>query len=249
MKLGSVLVSVLLISATLISCKDKSADKGFEINGTVSGSPAKWIYLEEVPAATMQRILIDSAELGKGGKFSLATEVKEASVYNLRLGQQDYPFAAVINDAPEIRVNITYDKDSPVVGQTYEVKNSEASQQMKTFMLSFNGGLQKLAVINMRADTLSAAGAADSVLQPVKAQQKQLSAQLNEEFRRVIANSKNPALFMFVLGYYQTSANNQALGLQPLDIKEVQQIVDEASVKFPEHSGVSLIKAAIAMQL
>lgn len=249
MKLGSVLVSVLLFSAALISCKEKPVDKGFEINGTVSGSPAKWIYLEEVPAATMQRILIDSAELGKDGKFSLVTEAKEASVYNLRLEQQDYPFAAVINDAPEITVNIKYDKDKPVVGQTYEVKNSEASQQMKAFMLRFNNGVQKLAIINRRADSLAASAAPDSVMQPVKQEQKQLSAQLNEEFRRDIAGSKNPALSMFILGYYQTTANNQALGLQPLDIQDVQKIVDETSVKFPEHSGVSLIKAAIAMQL
>ena len=247
--MGPVFVSVLLFSAALISCQSKSTDKGFKINGTVSGSPAKWIYLEEIPAATMQRILIDSAELGKDGKFSLETETKEASVYNLRLQQQDYPFAAVINDAPEITVNIKYDNNKPVVGQTYEVKNSEASQQMKEFMLRFNDDLQQLATASMRVDTLSATGAADSVVQPVKEQQKQLSAQLKREFMKVITNSKNPALSMFVLGYYQTSANSPALGLQPLDIKEVQKIVDETAVKFPEHSGVSLIKAAITMQL
>ena len=62
------LVAVVVI-VSLGSCTGKPAEKKFQVSGTIINNPAKIIYLEEIPMATMQRIVIDSVILGKDGKY------------------------------------------------------------------------------------------------------------------------------------------------------------------------------------
>jgi peroxiredoxin len=47
---------------------------------------------------------------------------------------------------------------------------------------------------------------------------------------------------MFMLGYYQTSAANQTLGLEGLTDNEVKRIVSGVTMKYPDHQGVAAIK-------
>ena len=61
---------------------------------------------------TMKGVLVDSAELGKDGKYKLKTGATEAQVYNIRLDQQEYPIAALINDAPSIQLDATFSKEN-----------------------------------------------------------------------------------------------------------------------------------------
>src|SRR5688572_300736 len=90
------------LPAILISCKDKKETGGLEVKGTITNNPGRVIYLEEIPVATMQRVIVDSAELKSDGKFTLTSEPRESSVYSLRIDQNTYPFAQVINDAKKI---------------------------------------------------------------------------------------------------------------------------------------------------
>ena len=52
------------IIAGLASCTHKAGGKKFEVSGTITNNPAKVIYLEEIPMATMQRIVADSMVIG-----------------------------------------------------------------------------------------------------------------------------------------------------------------------------------------
>lgn len=102
----------------------------------------------------MQPMISDSATLGKDGKFSLKAETSESVVYNLRLDQNQYPVASVINDAEDIKVKIVMSKENSEFAEKYEVEGSTASQQMKDFMYGFNNDLQKIFVIAQQADSL-----------------------------------------------------------------------------------------------
>ena len=102
------------------------------------------IYLEEIPVATMQRIVVDSAVLGKDGKYILKADSKEAAVYNLRLDKSVYPLAAVINDTSKITVDVILSKENNQFAESYDVKGSIASQEMKDFMYAFNNKLQAI---------------------------------------------------------------------------------------------------------
>ena len=93
------LIVASMAAIILVSCGQSSSEKKFLVSGVISNNTAKMIYLEKIPAATMQPMISDSAEIGKDGKFSLKADAGESVVYNLRLDQNRYAVASVINDA------------------------------------------------------------------------------------------------------------------------------------------------------
>jgi len=237
-----------LIAVSMISCKDGSKGKTFEVNGTITNNPARMIYLEQLPMATMQARLVDSAVIGKDGQFSMKTEAGEASVYNLRLDKSNYPFAALINDAKKVTVNVTFSKDNKEFPEKYEVKGSEASNQMKDFMYSFNSQLQAIFFNDRTVDSLQKAGASDSVLSALVNQRIIIAADTRLLFDSSVSKSANPALTMFELGYYQTTANNSNYGLTALTNEEVSKIVNDLVAKYPSNKSVVAIKGQLDAQ-
>ena len=246
MKRGVIALAVL---ASLVSCKGKSSKGNFEINGTVSNTPATVIYLDEIPVATMQRMVVDSAKLGKDGHYTLKTGSKEACIYNLRVGQNGYPVAALVNDVSKITLDAIFSKENNQFVESYTVKGSEASQQLKDFIMGFTNKLQAVYFTNRRADSLQKTGAPDTVLAAVKSENANAIAQIRNWTLDFINKSNNPALTMFELGYYQSSANNPEFKLEALSNEEVSKIVGDVSTKFPEHLGVASIKATLDAQM
>ena len=70
-----ILIAAFLAATLLASCNESTSEKKFTVSGTISNSTAEKIYLEKVPAATMQPMISDSATIGKDGKFSLKAEI------------------------------------------------------------------------------------------------------------------------------------------------------------------------------
>ncbi len=236
-------VAVLIVS--LVSCKSKETEKAFGVSGVITNNSAKMIYLEELPMATMQAVVVDSAEVGKNGKYSLHTDEKESSVYNLRLDRSAYPFAAVINDGKKITVDVTFSKENKEFPDKYEIKGSEASQQMKDFMFAFNSQLQSIFFTDTKVDSLQKAGVADSVWMKLKAERGNVAAAARTLVDESVQRSNNPALTMFILGYYQTTANNPNYQLIALNNEEVKKVVDDVAAKFPAHTGLAGIKRSL----
>lgn len=241
-------IVAVLATTILASCGGASKEKKFSVSGTVSNSNAKMIYLEKIPAASMQPTVADSAALGKDGKFSLTTDVGESVVYNLRLDQNKYPVASVINDVEKVKLTIQLSKENSEFAEKYEVEGSPASQQMKDFMYAFNNDLQKIFGIARQADSLQRSGATDSLLFPLMAEQKSLAAKIKSYSEEALAKANNPALIMFELGYYQSTANSTGFGLEPLSNEQVTTVVNDAAKKFPTHQAVAAIKATLDQQ-
>jgi thiol-disulfide isomerase/thioredoxin len=241
--------STVIVVLTLVafgSCKSKSSGvKKFEVSGTLTNSTAKIIYLEEIPMTTMQRIVVDSVALGKDGKYKLKTGTGDARVYNLRLDQSNFPLAAIINDASSVTVNATFSKQNTQFAETYEVKGSAASTDMKEFMTAFNNKLQTIFLKSQQADSLSKVKGSDSMLQKIDRVLQLTAVEISNLTKAAIAKSKNPALSMFILGYYQSTANNPGYMLQPMDKAEIVAAVDETATKFPDHKGVLAIKESL----
>ncbi len=239
---------VAVVAAALSSCKDQSTEKTFEVSGTITNNSAKMIYLEQLPMATMQAILVDSSSIGKDGKYTLKGDAGESSMFNLRLDRSNYPFAAVINDVKKVTVDVSFSNGNKEFPDKYEVKGSEASTQMKEFMFSFNGQLQAIFLKNQLIDSLQKTGAADSVLIPLLNEQKVLAADAITKLNEAIKKSNNPALTMFELGYYQSTANNSNNILTPLNDNEVEKIIDELANKFPSNKSIAAIKTQLETQ-
>ena len=233
---------LVMITVMLVSCKDKSGSKKFEVKGTITNNPGTWIYLEQIPMATMQRIIVDSARIGKNGQYSVKTEIREATVYNLRIDQNAYPVAAVINDASAITLDAKFNSQNSQFPESYEVKGSPASLELKQFMEAFNGKLQDAFLNDRLVDSLKNSNAADSIITLSENKRANLTTEITDLFNNAINKSTNPALTMIILGYYQSTANNPGFKLQPIDNPEVSRIVNDALVKFPAHQGLISIK-------
>lgn len=240
------IVLIAVVTVAIVSCKrGKKEEKGLEVNGTIQNNPAKMVYLDELPMATMQATVVDSAVVGKDGKYTLHADEAEASVYNLRLENINYPFAAVINDEKKVTVDVVFSKENSEFPEKYDVKGSPASQQMKDFMFAFNSQLQAIFFNEQKIDSLQKAGAKDSVLQTLQNQRSVIASEVRTLFEDAIKKSTNPALSMFELGYYQTTANNPNYRLTALNNEEVKNVVDDLAAKFPSHSGVASIKRSL----
>lgn len=235
---------VVASALVLASCKDDTTKDTFEVSGVLTNSNAKMLYLEEVPVATMQRVVVDSAVIGKDGKYKLKAASKESTIYNLRLDQNNFPLASVVNDVNKVTLDATFNKENNNFAEKYEVKGSKGSQQMKEFMTSFNNDLQKIYLLSKKGDSLQGIKAADSLLLPVVMEHQEITTRLKTFILDEIAKAETPAQVLFELGYYQSTANNPAFGLQALQNEEVSKIINGLAAKHPGHSGVAMIKAS-----
>lgn len=239
------LVAVLSL---LASCKGKKDSSLFEVKGTITNNTARMIYLEEVPMVTMKGVVVDSVEVGKDGKYKLKTQLTEARVYNLRLDQNQYPIAMIINDNPSVVVDAVFNKANNQFVESYEVKGSPVSVQLKEFMTGFNTRLQTIFPLAKQADSLRQLNAPDSAYASLNAEGSRIAADLKNYTSTTIKGSKNPALSMIILGYYQSTANNDGMGLQPISNDEVSTIVNELAAANPKHEGVYSIKRMLEKQ-
>ena len=236
----------MVVLSLLVACEKKDKDS-FEVKGKITNSSAKMIYLEEIPVATMQNLVVDSAELDEHGNYSLQTTIQEATIYNLRLDRSVYPMAAVLNDVPKVTVNAEF-KPGSEFAESYEVKGSDASRQMKDFMIAFNNRLQQIFLNDQKADSARQHPGSDSAVAALESSSAQIAAAIQRLTREAIEKSKNPALTMFQLGYYQSTANNPAFGLQPFSNEEVAAIVKKLASEFPAHQGIASIKSVFDQQ-
>lgn len=243
------IVMVFCVIVLLVSCNGSSSKNKFSVNGVIENNNARMIYLEEVPASMTQPKLVDSSEIGKDGKFSLHADSKESVVYNLRLDQNMYPVASVINDAEKITLNIKLSKENNQFAEKYEVEGSAASQQMKDFMYAFNNDLQKIFYNSVYTDSLQKAGAADSVLFPLTDQHKTLTEKIKVYSLDALGKANDPALVLFELGYYQSTANGTGFGLEPLSNDQVNEIVGLTAKKFPLHKGIAAVNTSLNEQV
>ncbi len=235
---------VIVISSLLVlsSCESSKSKHQFEVDGTITNSNSKMIYLEEVPMATMQRIVVDSSLIGKDGKFSLHTQSEQESVFNLRLAGSTFPLTSVINDKPKISVDIFFTGDNSGMLEKYDVKGSTASQQLKDFIYKFTDLERDLYVNGQRIDSFQKAKISDTIINPMIIQNNKAADDIKNYLLESIKQSNSPSLTMFELGYFQSTANNPAFQTEPLSNDQVIQIVDDLAKRFPSHTGIAAIK-------
>ena len=212
--------SIVLLAVTLLltSCSSLG-DKKFTVNGKITGMNPSMVYLEEVPMATMQRVAVDSVRPNKDGSFELQAEVTEETVFNIRVDQQNYPAASLVNDVKKVDLQLFFDPANTQMTDRYEVKGSAASTALQSYMLAFNNQLMKGRVDSLRSITDQALG-----------------------------SSKSPALSMMIIGYYQSMAGNPAFGLTGFTLDEIKAQVKKLTEVFPKHKGLEAVSIVLAAQ-
>ena len=235
--MNKLLIFSLLIA--IASCDNKK-DADFEVDGTIKNATVNTIYLEETPLGNMQPEIIDSATLDKNGKFKLKAIAKEESIYNLRLGESEYPFVSFINDADEITVEA--DVNAP---ELYTVKGSPASQLMQEYLMESSNRLRSIYRAGMAVDSLTQVGGSDSLISVKQQEQAAATAALKTYTTNLFQKSKSPALSLYILGSYQSLASNPTFGIEGYQQEEVVKIVSETAQKFPDHAALATINKSV----
>lgn len=242
-------LSFAILGALLFIACENNSKNSFTISGKITNASGKMVYLEEVPVGTMRPIIIDSTPLNNDGSFTIKTETGESAIYNLRLDQNMYPVAVVINDRPSVEIEVEMSKENNQFSEKYEVKGSPASQTMKTFMTSFNQKLQNIFKTAQTIDSLQKINTPESEIVPLLQANNTEANDLREYTLSELKKSDNVALTMFVLGYYQSTANNPGFGIEPLSNEQVKATLTDIVQKNPGHTGIAALKKDLEAQM
>ena len=235
---------------TVLSCSEKKSGKNFTVSGILKNNKAEMIYLEEVPVTNLQPKIVDSARIGNDGRYSLKSTSKEASVFQLRLDGQMFPVASLINDGSSIILNAQFTAASKEFAENYDVKGSPASLQLKDFVQGFGNRLRNIYFTDLRIDSLYNAGVDDSLLTELRIGRNKSSVELKDFAFQNVNQSQNPALSLYVLGYYQATANqNPQLRIEPINNEDISRTITDLAIRFPDHQGVAAIKKELDKQL
>jgi peroxiredoxin len=231
--MNKVLVSIVFIG--MLSCNNKNDENSFTVDGAVKNSTAKMIYLQESPAGSAP-VIIDSSQLQKDGSFKLSGSGKEESIYSLRVNENPYPFAVLINDAKKITVNA----DLMNQGEPYTVKGSKASQGIIDFDKSTMNLAKNIYYLSKDVDSLLKIKSPDSVVSIPFGKYETATGDLKNYTLQFIDNASSPVLALYALGNYQRLT--QQLGLKPLNNMEVSEIVNKSSARFPNSTAFNELK-------
>ncbi|MFM8256206.1 MAG: redoxin domain-containing protein [Bacteroidota bacterium] len=246
MSITRVYIGLLLI---FLSACTGVGSKKFTVNGKITGRTASKIYLEEVPMATMQRVLVDSVTPDQDGSFTLQAKAEEETIFNVRVEKQDYPAASLVNDAASISLSLFYNPANLDFPDRYEVTGSPLSKSLQAYMLDFNKKLEQVFVLGKQLDSLQQVPVVlKSTLDEVQAKRTLLIQSVQQTTDSTLKGNTNPAFSMLVLGYYQNMAGNPTIGLPAYSMDQVKSVVKNLSDKNPKHKGLEAISIMIATQ-
>lgn len=239
---------VTIVAISLFACKNEGKNS-FTVSGKITNANGKMVYLEEVPIGSMRPTIIDSTTLNSDGTFKMETETGEAAIYNVRIDQNNFPVASVINDAPSVEIDVVMNKANNQYSEKYNVKGSKGSERMKNYITALNEKLQAIFTGTAKIDSLRRLNTPDSLIQPVINEHNMVAGSLKELTQSELKQSKNAALTLFILGYYQSSANNPNFGLEPIGVDEVRAIISQAVKDNPNHLGLATLHKNMQAQL
>ncbi len=230
---------VFIVGIGLLGGCNSNKEKGFIVSGTMTNGPASMLYLEEIPMATMERVIVDSVKPGKDGKFELKGGSRESTLYDLRYDQQIDPVAFLINDVPRLSIKVSSGQNKEY---DYTPEGSEASKKLKDFLFYFSHYLTRYLDLEKQ---IMSPGNTDSMITRLENERISIADSLKTFTIQATRDAKNPALAMFELGYFQTTARYPHLKLQGLPNREVSRIVNNIAAEFPGHAGVEMIKNSL----
>ena len=238
-------IVILCLSVFFYSCKDKESNHNVEIKGTISGGNVKMLYLDAVALETMIPVLVDSVKPGSDGSFTLKAFAEESKVFNIRTDRQEMPVASVVNDSSVITLQIKPSADGNPYTGNYEVKGSRASQQIREFIHGFNNDVQQLFLLGQKTDSLyREKPSGDEVKQLTAAYRSQAEA-IHSFILSSINKVSDPAAGLYMLIYYQQTADRRNIGLPGMDEAAVGTIIKDLSGKFPAHRTLADLRSKV----
>jgi len=224
-------IGVSIVAAgILLGCSEKKYG-GFTVSGKVSHAGTQKIYLQELPLAGSEPLILDSATLKENGKFELRATALEEGLYRLSLERG--PEVLVINDEKSIRVNI--DVNHP---RDFEIESSEASKSLQTLFATYSVADSTLMITFNSLEQAQQQTGNDSLVQVLTKNRDNELVAINSIINAFINNSNSPAAIYYAIGMATRTMPEEA----------VKKLVEKTSVKFKDHTGIAKIKALMTVQ-
>jgi len=220
----------IVIASVLLGCAEKKYG-GFTVSGKVTHAGAQKIYLQELPFAGSEPLILDSATLKENGKFELRATALEEGLYRLSLERG--PEVLIINDEKSIRV--TLDVNHP---RAYEIESSEASKSLQTLFAKYGVADSTLMITFNSLEQAQKQTGNDSLIQVLTKNKDNELLAINSIINAFINNSNSPAAIYYAIGMATRTMPEEA----------VKQLVEKTAVKFKEHTGIAKIKALMTVQ-
>jgi peroxiredoxin len=224
------LLYIAVVLVVFASCKNGNGE--FTVKGKIKTPLSDTVFLEELSYTSGVSKIIDSAKLDKDGSYTLKGSSPQQNLFTI--GFKNSPAVIMINDASDIKIDFNPN------GFNYpEVSGSEATKELYTFIKDYWRKDSVLSITYHQLDTISQDRMKDTVY--VRGLQQQYTQQINELgtlMSSFISRSNNPAAICFVI--------DRAKGaMMP---EQLVALVQNAAKRFPQHSGITAFKNAVAVQ-
>jgi peroxiredoxin len=187
---------IALLSVLIYSCKDKSA---FTISGSITNPGSlKTIFLLAADSNAVS--VVDSTNLGEGGKFQFKHPGKFANLYKLRVGGNIYDLIAKNGDVIDFSTNLT---DST---HTYVISGSDDSEKIKEFNKINNGYGDKINKIvdAYRTQAQKIGHESDSLMMVFRPQIEKVLADQSSDILKFVNDNRSS-----LAGFYAITALDQ----------------------------------------
>lgn len=237
---------IIVAISFLSSCNGKGKDeKAFLVKGTVKNAYSDKIYLEESGLSSGVKQTADSATIDKDGHFTLKAKSVGETVYNLRLGMDQFPFVSLVNDADKINVDADFSKGFDF----YSVSGSAASQAIKEYLGKSGEILREKYDFEKQVDSLQKIPGNESMVAELDGKRKNLVQQLKSYSQQSLEQAKSPSLALFILSTYQGMANNPNYRMMAFENEELVGLFNEMVIKFPTRTDIVAIRNSIESQI
>lgn len=227
-----------------VSCNQEKGEQ-FSVAGTIKNRVAKKIYLEVAPSTSMERIVVDSAILEKDGKFSLTAKTKKEEIYNLRLDDDVYPFASLINDTEKLSVEVDYTDRN----EFYKITGSPNSIAIKDYLKKSGEQIRHIFGLQKEIDSLKNSKGDKEIIEKSDSAKTIALQELKFYVQQSISKAGSPSLAMFMLRTYQGIAKNPNSGLAAFDDEVLLAMLMELEGKFPARKDFADIRKSFQSQL
>lgn len=213
-----------------------SSDKGFELNGKLSGGNGMMIYLDEL--GTSELITVDSSLVGENGSFHFRRELTVPKFYLLKLDPGNF-ITLLIGPGEDIFVTAAANN----LADGYEVEGSPDSKLIQDYNNYLYQNIQKLNELNkIYNDSLESPNIAEIISDLNNRSVEILEDQKNFTIRYITDN--NRSLVSLLALYQQISPRNYVL--KPMEDIEYFEMVDSTLYAlFPESEPVQALHAQV----
>jgi thiol-disulfide isomerase/thioredoxin len=184
------------------------------VTGIIRHAENQKLLLQEVPYGGKPIITLDSATIGKDGKYKFEFIAKQEGIY--KLSNQNNVEIIFINDAENIQINA--DTENYL---TYTTKGSESTTEIFDLLKEYRKKDSSLFATLYSLDVLQKQNGKDSTIFWLQKQKLAKLKDLNDYVENKVNNSTHPAVIYYTLG----------LGLRSMEGAKVLALAKAAAEK------------------